>query len=498
MGQLEHEEYMQTKRSHMSDHGTAHMFKDVKNTFLATILCWLLIATPAIAQTLFAAIGDYGTGTTEEASVAGLVYEWNPDFIITLGDNRYGSMNYDEVVGQYFCNYLADVGNGGFCSGGNSQANMFFPSLGNGDYQDGGGVKEYLNYFTLPGKGVATSGTSGSERYYDFVKGPVHFFVLDSQGARNKTNSTMTAQQNWLQAQLAKSTAQWNIVYFHHPAYSSGTSTPSTVMQWPFAAWGADAVISGHDHIYERIFADGIVYFINGLGGDTIGSFLETPVSGSQVRYNGDYGAMQIDASDTTIEFQFINSKGDIIDEYTIDTNPGTRAYQQDAGTGQVVFEAEHADANISRSGYSWVANFTAKYSGDSALRTSPTSGKAHSAPGYSQTSPQLDYQVNFVQTGTHYVWVRGYADRSSNNSVHVGLDGAEVASSENIYFPVAAAWNWAGGPGVASFVVLSPGVHTVNVWMREPGFRIDKLVVTSNAGITPSGLGPAESPASQ
>jgi lysophospholipase L1-like esterase len=178
----------------------------------------------------------------------------------------------------------------------------------------------------------------------------------------------------------------------------------------------------------------------------------------------------------------------------TASTPSGGSAYQQDAGTGHAVFEAEHADANISRSGYSWVANYTSGYSGDSAMRTSPVSGKAHKDAGYSQTSPQLDYRVNFVQTGTHYVWVRGYADRSNNNSVHVGLDGTEISSSEDLGFPTNSVWTWVGGAGVASFEVLSPGIHTVNVWMRETGFRIDKLVVTSDAGYQPTGFGPAES----
>jgi hypothetical protein len=88
-------------------------------------------------------------------------------------------------------------------------------------------------------------------------------------------------------------------------------------MQWPFASWGADAVMSGHDHTYERIFADGIVYFVNGLSGSTIYNFT-TPVSGSQVRYNDDYGAMRVAASDTAITFEFINVSGSIIDTYTI------------------------------------------------------------------------------------------------------------------------------------------------------------------------------------
>jgi lysophospholipase L1-like esterase len=169
--------------------------------------------------------------------------------------------------------------------------------------------------------------------------------------------------------------------------------------------------------------------------------------------------------------------------------------YQQDTATGQVVFEAEHADANIARGGYSWEVDTTSGYSGDSALRALPGSGGAQKNPGYSLTSPELDYQVNFTRTGTHYVWVRGLGSASSNNSVHVGLDGAEIASSEALNFPVTGSWVWHGGAGVASFQVASTGVHTVNVWMRESGFRIDKLVVTTESAFAPAGIGPAESP---
>jgi len=91
-------------------------------------------------------------------------------------------------------------------------------------------------------------------------------------------------------------------------------------------------------------------------------------------------------------------------------------------------------------------------------------------------------------------VWVRGVADRSSANSVHVGLDGVETASSGNINFPISSTWVWTGGVGVASIQVNTPGVHTINVWMREAGFRIDKLVVTTDAALLPSGAGPVES----
>ncbi len=74
----------------------------------------------------FAAIGDYGDGSAEETAVANLINSWNPDFIISLGDNRYGSTNFDQTVGQYFCNLLKDAGSGSHCSGGNATTNAFF------------------------------------------------------------------------------------------------------------------------------------------------------------------------------------------------------------------------------------------------------------------------------------------------------------------------------------------------------------------------------------
>jgi tartrate-resistant acid phosphatase type 5 len=294
------------------------MFNKIGYAFATVTLFWFLVSPPAVARSLFATIGDYGDGSANEGSVSSLVYSWNPDFIITMGDNRYGATDFDGTVGQFYCGSLTDADSGAFCSGGNSLSNAFFPSLGNHDYTDGAGLNEYLDYFTLPGSGVATSGTSGSEHYYDFIRESVHFFVIDSQGALNSASDKI-AQMNWLQAQLAASSARWKVVYFHHAPYSSALHGSTAAMQWPFGTWGADAVISGHDHTYERIHVAGTVYFVNGLGGRSIYKF-KTPVSGSQVRYNDDYGAMRVDANDVAITFEFISLSGNIIDTYTIET----------------------------------------------------------------------------------------------------------------------------------------------------------------------------------
>src|SRR5438128_3640524 len=61
----------------------------------------------APAASRFAVIGDYGSGFTAEQKVANLVKSWNPDFVVTLGDNIYGpASNYDAFVGQYYHDYI--------------------------------------------------------------------------------------------------------------------------------------------------------------------------------------------------------------------------------------------------------------------------------------------------------------------------------------------------------------------------------------------------------
>lgn len=251
----------------------------------------------------FAVIGDYGGGGLPEADVASLVKSWEPEFIITTGDNNYPSgaeETIDQNIGQFFHEFIAPY-YGKYGEG--ASENRFFPTLGNHDW-DTKGAQPYLEYFTLP----------GNERYYQFVQGPVHFFALDSDSREPEGVGASSPQATWLQEQLAASTSPWKIVYFHHAPYSSGLHGPVNWMRWPFAEWGADFVLSGHDHSYERIYRKGVIYFINGLGG---GSKYPFPGAeqGSKVRYNGDYGAMLVEASESRISFQFINRSGEVIDD---------------------------------------------------------------------------------------------------------------------------------------------------------------------------------------
>jgi tartrate-resistant acid phosphatase type 5 len=263
-----------------------------------------LTATPQIVH--FAVIGDYGGGGAPEADVSTLVKSFNPEFILTTGDNNYpagSGETIDRNIGQFYQGFIHPY-QGVYGEG--AAENRFFPTLGNHDWNTLG-AQPYLDYFTLP----------GNERYFDFVWGPVHFFALDSDSREPDGVGRSSFQAEWLQTKLAGSTSPWQIVYFHHAPFSSGLHGPVNWMQWPFAEWGADAVLSGHDHTYERIVQDDILYFVNGLGGSSIYRFLGA-VAGSQLRYNEDYGAMLVEAGERSLRFQFINRQQEIIDDFEL------------------------------------------------------------------------------------------------------------------------------------------------------------------------------------
>lgn len=255
---------------------------------------------------VFAAIGDYGSGDKNEADVAKLVENWQPDFIITLGDNNYpiGAADHiDEAVGQFYHSfiypYVGDYGAG-------AEVNRFFPTLGNHDWISEEG-QAFFDYFTLP----------GNERYYDFTWGPVHLFALDDVESEPDGVGASSVQAGWLKTGLEASSSAWNIVYMHYPPYSSGRHGSTDWARWPYKEWGADAVLAGHDHTYERLTEDGLAYFVNGLGGNGRYDF-EDILNESLVRYNADYGAMRVEATETQIVFEFINRKGEVVDKVEV------------------------------------------------------------------------------------------------------------------------------------------------------------------------------------
>ncbi|MFP4438255.1 MAG: metallophosphoesterase family protein [Chloroflexaceae bacterium] len=265
-------------------------------------------ATPEPQTARFAIIGDYGMAGPPEQEVADLVKSWNPDFIVTTGDNNYptgAAETIDANIGQYYAEFIHPY-TGAYGPG--AATNRFFPILGNHDLDIAGG-QAYLDYFELP----------GNERYYSFTWEPIDFFMLNSMPGEPDGIEANSAQAEWLQQELAAADACWQLVFFHHPAYSSGHRGESTWMRWPFQEWGADAAFSGHNHVYERIMRDNFVYFVNGLGGGPRYAFAEALVPGSVAHYNQDHGAMLVEATGGTMTLQFVTRTDEVIDSYTME-----------------------------------------------------------------------------------------------------------------------------------------------------------------------------------
>ncbi len=262
--------------------------------------------TPTPVQVRFAVIGDYGSGDDAEQRVADLVLGWDPDLVLTVGDNNYPlgeAETIDDHIGRYYQGFISPY-TGSYGPG--AEDNRFFPALGNHDLYTAQG-QAYFDYFTLP----------GNERYYDFTWGAVHFFCLNSTDSEPDGVGRSSTQAAWLQEKLAISTSSWQVVYFHLPPYSSGYQGSIDWMRWPFADWGADVVLTGHDHLYERLEVEGIPYVINGLGGGVIYPFEET-LPQSRVRYNSAHGAMLVTASAYQMSFQFINVNGEVVDQFEL------------------------------------------------------------------------------------------------------------------------------------------------------------------------------------
>jgi len=273
---------------------------------LGLLLALWVAAGPAQGQR-FAAIGDYGYAGPAERDVANLMKSWNPDFIITLGDNNYDvgdSTTIDQNIGQYFHEYIYNY-KGRY--GPRTSSNRFFPSLGNHDYYTRNG-EAYRDYFTLPGNG----------RYYDFVRGDVHLFALNSDPAEPDGVGASSVQAQWLRAGLAASTSRWNVVYLHHAPYSSGLHGSTEALRWPFREWGASVVLAGHDHNYERLLVDGLPYVVNGLGGRSIYKSNRAPLAQSQASFSGDYGAMLLDASPDSLSLRFFTRRQVLVDTYVL------------------------------------------------------------------------------------------------------------------------------------------------------------------------------------
>lgn len=131
----------------------------------------------------------------------------------------------------------------------------FYPLLGNHERN----ADLYFKIFQLP----------GNERWYSVRKGPMIFFMLDS----NWLIGPGSNQHAWLEKELQSVPKDVKFVaaVFHHPAISSGPYPDEKNLQKRLLPllekYRVDIVFAGHEHVYERSFKDGITHVTTGGGG---------------------------------------------------------------------------------------------------------------------------------------------------------------------------------------------------------------------------------------
>ncbi|KAG2497482.1 hypothetical protein HYH03_004635 [Edaphochlamys debaryana] len=260
----------------------------------------------------FVILGDFGVDTAPELSVSTMIDAWDAQErlmgVLTTGDNNYyygDNYTMEANVGKYYHQYIYPYYN--FTSpplytGAPDGVNRFFPTPGNHDWGRNT-LAPYLKYFP---------GANNSYFYSVKLGASVEAFLLDSCSQQNTVtrlgNSPNSTQGNWLRNALAASSAPWKLVLFHHPPWSSGDHQNNPYMDWPFFAWGAHAVINGHDHSYERLMrtvdsCTALPYIVNGAGGIALRSF-KTVQAGSVSRLL-EWGAQLVTANATSLRMDF-------------------------------------------------------------------------------------------------------------------------------------------------------------------------------------------------
>jgi hypothetical protein len=205
------------------------------------------------------ALGDFGTASANARAVVNAFTNFNrgepADVMLLLGDNAYGSGTQTEYQRAFF-GFIPDV----------LRKTLLWSTMGNHEtYSTGNpGLFPYVDIFSPPIAGEAGGVPSGTEFYYSFDYGNIHFVCMDSEVSGRATNGAMV---QWLEQDLAANTKDWLIAFWHSPPYTKGSHDSDNINDSAgrmaqmrenilpiLEAHGVDLVLSGHSHCYERSF----------------------------------------------------------------------------------------------------------------------------------------------------------------------------------------------------------------------------------------------------
>ncbi len=261
----------------------------------------------------FLAAGDIAPGADPDPEHGDLataaVIEQHAGKVATLGDNAYDNGTLDQFTQWY------DPSWGAFKS-------RTHPAPGNREYNTTG-ASGYFDYFD--GQGTMTGPFGDRDKgYYSYDVAPWHVIVLNTNSQCTTISCSATsAQVTWLKDDLAHHSNDCTLAYFHHPLFSSsGTNSAVKPLWQALYDGGADVILSGHQHNYERFapqtpdgVADadhGIREFVVGTGGRSHQTFPSTTtfLANSEQHSDTTFGVLDLTLSATGYSWKFLPIAG--------------------------------------------------------------------------------------------------------------------------------------------------------------------------------------------
>jgi hypothetical protein len=264
-------------------------------------------ASPSAAPpAVLVGAGDIGDCNTEDDTATAALLDDIPGTVFTAGDNAYP----DGSFARYKSCFEPTWGR---------HKERIRPMPGNHEYNTKG-AKGYLEYF-----GDAAVNADG-DPWYSYDLGAWHIVVLDSECEETKDCGRDSPQGNWLTADLAASQSTCTLAMWHVPRFSSGFHGNDKDLD---GFWrilydaGADVIVNGHDHDYERFAPQdpdavedrdrGIRAFVVGTGGTKLRPFEELAAN-SELRASVIHGVLKFTLHSATYDWEFIPTTGDFSD----------------------------------------------------------------------------------------------------------------------------------------------------------------------------------------
>jgi hypothetical protein len=254
-------------------------------------------AAPArAARFTFAVVGDFGSGTANETAVASMIESWQPDFVLTVGDNAYPLGAAGLLDRDIFGPYAAVM-----------RRSAWFPALGNHDVKADGGKPELAAFHSL-----------GNERWYRFTWGNAGVVVLDS----DVSVAPGSPQLRFARSALARPSC-FRFAAWHHPPWEPPGRPISPGLRRNIVPLvekdGVQVVFEGHLHAYTRSRPrHGVLYVTVGTGGAELSRDAGDLTIPSARVVQGRFGALRVDVAGRTARFRYQTVDGAVRDDFRL------------------------------------------------------------------------------------------------------------------------------------------------------------------------------------